>query len=88
MNAWTDDLGGLPIRSIALPRNGGVLNPDTKGQYSVTTTNLDKRFKAEEKRLRAIQAQAQPAPALATNVVHVDLPGHAPAVAGTRSRRP
>lgn len=53
MNAWKEDLGDIKVRSVALPRDGGVLNPATKGKYSLFHTNVAKRIKAEAARLKA-----------------------------------
>ena len=62
MNAWKEDLGDIKVRSMALPRDGGVLNPATKGKYSLHHTNVAKRIKAELARLKA-EATPTPPPA-------------------------
>jgi hypothetical protein len=67
VNAWTDDLGTLKVRSVALPRDGGVLNAATKGRYALHSTNVAKTIKAEIARLKAAakttEAAAAPQPA-------------------------
>lgn len=62
MNARKEDLGDIKVRSVALPRDGGVLNPATKGKYTLFHTNVAKRIKAEAARIKA-EAAVQQAPA-------------------------
>ena len=67
MNAWKDELGDIKVRSVALPRDGGVLNAATKGRYALHSTNVAKTIKAEIARLKTAakvpEAQAPAAPA-------------------------
>lgn len=58
MTAWNHDLGDLKVRSIALPRDGGVLNKARRFDYAAT--DLHKTFAAERRRLKAIAQQALP----------------------------
>lgn len=65
MNAWKDELDGLKVRSVALPRDGGVLNPATARKYTLDAT-VAKTIRRERDRLRdeaAVQQAAKPAPA-------------------------
>lgn len=66
MNAWAGDFGDLKLRSAALPRDGGVLNPSTKGKYGLDSTNVARTLERERKRLRLLAEQA---PAPGTSVV-------------------
>ena len=69
MNAWRDELDGLRVRSVALPRDGGVLNPDTAKRYSLyRATDVAKTIKRERARLAALAAAA-PATALPHPIV-------------------
>lgn len=63
MSAWDNQLGSLRVRSLALPRDGGVLNKATAGKYRLDSTDVAKTIKREHARLRAEAAaqQAQPA---------------------------
>lgn len=63
MNAWTtSDLGALQARSVALPRDGGVLNPDTAKRYSLyRATDVARTIKRERARLAAEAAAAKAA---------------------------
>lgn len=67
MNAWANDLGDLRVRSVALPRDGGVLNRANK--YSLRETDLARTFAAERKRLKAAALAAQQAAPAPTTVV-------------------
>ena len=58
MNVWTNDLGALRVRSIAVPRDGGVLNKSTAGKYRLDSTDVAKTIKREFARLRAEAAAA------------------------------
>lgn len=67
-NAWHNQLGTLRVLSVALPRDGGVLNPTTAGKYALHSTNVAKTLKREHARLKAEAAttaatKASPAPA-------------------------
>jgi hypothetical protein len=64
-NAWRNQLGTLRVLSVALPSDGGVLNPRTAGKYSLHTTNVAKTIKRELARLK-VEAQAQAAAASAS----------------------
>jgi hypothetical protein len=60
MNAWTNDLGALRVRSIALPRDGGVLGgPATADRYRLDRdTDVRKTIERERALLRAAAAAA------------------------------
>lgn len=67
MNAWTNNLGDLRVRSVALPRDGGVLNRANK--YCLRETDLARTFAAERKRRKAAALAAQQAAPAPTTVV-------------------
>ena len=57
MNAWTNDLGDLRVLSVALTRDGGVINRANK--YSVfAATDVERTFARERKRLAKAAADA------------------------------
>lgn len=54
MNAWTHDLGELKVRSVALPSDGGVLEPATErhGRYKVSHVDVAATIARERRRLK------------------------------------
>lgn len=61
MNAWTANPADLQARSVALPRDGGVLNPETAKRYSLyRETDVARTIKRERARMAAEAAGAAP----------------------------
>ena len=73
MNAWTNDLGDVRVRSIALPTDRGVMGGDaTRGRYSVyATTDVKRTFRRERRRLEQEAAASAPTQQAAPAGVHV-----------------